>query len=125
MIVLDASALLAYVFREPGHQTVAQEIAASCLSTVNLCEVLSRLARDGKNATAFLETLAATPIEIVAFERDHALLAARLIERTHLLGLSLGDRACLALGLAREVAVLTADRSWLQVAPDPEVRLVR
>jgi len=47
MIALDSSALLAYMFREAGHEIVAEKIGESCISTVNLSEVISRFARDG------------------------------------------------------------------------------
>ncbi len=45
MIALDASALLAFLFREPGHEMVAQKLEESCISSVNLAEVLGRFAR--------------------------------------------------------------------------------
>jgi ribonuclease VapC len=65
MIALDASALLAFMFREPGHEQVAKVIEESCLSTVNLAEVLDRFARDGHNSAAVLTRLQSTAIELV------------------------------------------------------------
>ena len=125
MIVLDASAVLVYLFREVGHEAVAEIIEDSCLSTVNLSEVLGRFVRDGHDAGVVLEQFHATRIEIVEFDDDQAVLAANLVTKTQPLGLSLGDRACLALGLARGLPVLTADRAWRDVGVGVEMRVLR
>ena len=65
MIVLDASALLAFLFREPGHETVAGEIGRACISTVNLAETLGRFARDGHDSEPVSRRLSASTLEIV------------------------------------------------------------
>jgi len=67
MIILDASALLAYLFREEGHQIVAAHLESACISAVNLSEVAGRLVRDGLDADSFVEELHKTSIEIVPF----------------------------------------------------------
>ena len=115
MIVLDASALLAYLFREHGHERVAAVLADSCLSTVNLSEVIGRFVRDGHDAAEVMRHLMAMPIEIVIFGSRDAALAASLVPATRRLGLSLGDRACLALAVTRNIAAITADRTWLRL----------
>ncbi|MGY6554561.1 MAG: type II toxin-antitoxin system VapC family toxin [Wenzhouxiangella sp.] len=112
MTVIDASALLAYLFREPGHEQVAAVIDDCCLSTVNLSEVLGRFARDGHDPRTAARRIAASPIETVPFIEDHAALAAALLPQTLAHGLSLGDRACLALAIQRQVPAMTADRAW-------------
>ena len=112
MIVLDASALLAYLFREAGHGMVGKYLESACISTVNLSEVAGRFIRDGIDATLFIQEIQKTSIEITPFTQIHALHAANLIPQTQRYGLSLGDRACLALAKARQLAVLTADTVW-------------
>ena len=125
MIVLDASALLAFLYDEPGQKIVAEAMDDACISTVNLAEVLGRFARDGHDALAVLEAIEASPIDIVPFGAHQAALAAALVPATSGQGLSLGDRACLALAASRGVAALTADRSWAALDIGIPVVLVR
>ena len=112
MTVLDASALLAFLFREPGHERVASVIDDCCISTVNLCEVVGRFARDGHDAREAARRIVASGVEAIPFMVNHASLAAALLPRTLAHGLSLGDRACLALAIELGVQVMTADRAW-------------
>lgn len=125
MIALDASALLAFLFGEEGGDRVAAVIEASSLSTVNLSEVLARFARDGHDPYLVARRIASTPIELVRFEPPDAALAAQLIGPTHLLGLSFGDRACLALALARGVPAMTADREWAKLEVGVPIEVIR
>jgi PIN domain nuclease of toxin-antitoxin system len=125
MIALDASALLAFLFREAGHERVAEAVDDSCLSAVNLCEVLGRFARDGHDPVEVLGRIRETAIEIVAFDSDQAALAAALIPALRPRSLSLGDRACLALAVSRGVSALTADRAWAGLDVGVEVRVIR
>jgi ribonuclease VapC len=125
MIALDASAVLALLFGASGAERVASLIGESCLSTVNLAEVIGRFVRDGHDPQQVLERISESPIELVPFLAEDAALAAALVPATRLLGLSLGDRACLALGLARRIPVCTADRAWLAVELDIDVQVIR
>jgi PIN domain nuclease of toxin-antitoxin system len=125
MTALDASAVLAFLFQERGGEIVAGVIAGSCLSTVNLSEVLGRFAKDGHDAHVVGLRLAAAGLEMVPFLAEDAALAASLRPQTDPLGLSLGGRACLALALARGVPVLTADRQWGALDLGIEIRLIR
>jgi PIN domain nuclease of toxin-antitoxin system len=124
MTVLDASALLAFLFREQGHERVAEVIGQSCMSSVNLAEVLTRFVRDGHAAVAVLTRLRAA-IEWVPFAEEHAIVAAELAPLTAPYGLSLGDRACLALALTRGEPAMTADRQWAQLDLGIRVELIR
>jgi PIN domain nuclease of toxin-antitoxin system len=124
MIVLDASALLAYLFKEAGHEVVTRYIENACISTVNLSEVAGRLIRDGVDATLLIQQIERTSINIIPFTQTHALYAANFIPQTQRYGLSLGDRACLGLAKERQLAVLTADTIWSQLV-DIEIILVR
>jgi len=110
--VLDASALLALLFRETGGEAVIEHRPGSLLSTVNLSEVLSKMLESGMTPEEAGQVLAEFPCEIVAFDRDHVSLAASLRLPTRPQGLSLGDRACLALGMKTGFSVVTADRRW-------------
>jgi len=125
VIALDASALLAFLFRETGHEEVASHIDDCCLSTVNLSEVIGRFARDGHDAQVALQKITATNIEIVPFSASHAALTAAFLPQTRALGLPLTDRACLALALSRNIPALTADQVWQQTDVGVEVILIR
>ncbi|HEX7598631.1 MAG TPA: type II toxin-antitoxin system VapC family toxin [Polyangia bacterium] len=125
-VVLDASALLAYLQQERGHQVVEPVLGAAAISAVNLSEVLQKSAAAGV-PTAGLETdLQAVGVRVQAFDAEDAACAASLWTSTRKLGLSLGDRACLALAQRLHLPAYTADRAWAAVAePGIVVRLVR
>jgi ribonuclease VapC len=95
---------------------VGKYLERACISTVNLSEVAGRFTRDGIDASLFIQEMQKTSIEIVPFTQIHALYAANLISQTQRYGLSLGDRACLALAKERQLAALTADTVWTDLA---------
>lgn len=125
MIALDASALLAFLFAEPGHEQVAAQLDAACVSTVNLAEVASRFACDGHDPREVCRRIAASPVEIVPFLAADAAITAALVPVTRKHGLSLGDRACLALAMARRIPALTADSAWTALRLPVPVQLIR
>jgi ribonuclease VapC len=125
MIALDASALLSFMFRETGHERVVSMIDESCISSVNVAEVLGRFSRDGHNARRVLKEIQATPIEMVTFDAAQALIAAELVTRTSEFGLSLGDRACLALAISRRIPAMTADQIWTRLDVGVDIRVIR
>ena len=125
MIALDASALLAFLFQEPGQDYVADRLDQSCMSSVNLCEVLGRFSRDGHDTGAVLNRLLASPIEFVSFGEADASSTAALVPATREYGLSLGDRACLALAQHRGIPAVTADAVWGQLSLGIKVELIR
>jgi PIN domain nuclease of toxin-antitoxin system len=116
--VLDASALLAYLRDEEGAELVADAIAGGAMmSTVNLAEVLSRAADHGADAASLADDLAARgllggPIVVEAFTAADAVDVARLRPVTRAAGLSIGDRACLALARRLGAPAMTADTAW-------------
>lgn len=112
MIALDASALLAFLLRERGHERVGALLNEACMSTVNFSEVLGRFARAGQDVGLIAQKLLEAPVELVAFSTQQAAIAAALVPETHANGLSLGDRACLALARERGIRAVTADASW-------------
>ncbi|VAW29906.1 hypothetical protein MNBD_CHLOROFLEXI01-3823 [hydrothermal vent metagenome] len=125
MIVLDASALLAFLFHEVGHEQVAPYLDDCCISTVNLSEVIGRFVRDGHDAEAVLNKILSTNIKMVPFSVQQAGIAALLLPLTKPFGLSFADRACLSLAMMQKISVITADRIWQQVDLDIDIRLIR
>lgn len=125
--VLDASAMLAVILVEPGRDQVVASLreGRANVSTVNLAEVLARLFELGASEADARSMVAQLDPEIVSFTREQAERAAALRAATRRLGLSLGDRACLALGHTLGLRVLTADRSWLEAGAGVEVVVVR
>lgn len=111
-IVFDSSVLIALFKQEPGCEIAENSLNDALISTVNLAEVASYMARNSVPAETIQEALAAFPIEIVPFETEQALIAGCLYPSCKRLGLSLGDRACLALAKSHHLPVLTADRIW-------------
>ena len=111
-VILDASALLAYLQKEPGSDAVKSVLREAIMSTVNWAEVVQK-ARVGKvDTTGLRDDLEMLGLELEPFSSTQAELAGELWERTRKLGLSLGDRACLAVGLERGAGVYTTDRAW-------------
>ncbi len=125
MIVLDASALLAFMFKESGYKSVAKVIEESCLSTVNLAEVIGRFTRDGYDAGVVSSYIVNTSIKIVPFSKISSSIAAELLPASKHLGLSLADRACLALAIEKQIPVITADAVWDKLKLDVEINLIR
>jgi PIN domain nuclease of toxin-antitoxin system len=125
VIVLDASALIALLKNEPGATVVVEHMTEPVMSTVNLAETLTRMAEDGGDAVAIKASLDGSPIRFVPVSDEHALAAALLRIPTKSLGLSLGDRMCLALGLQEGLSVLTADRRWKELKIGVDIVLIR
>ena len=115
-VVLDASAVLALMDAEPGEDAVAAVLPGALLSSVNLAEVVSKLAERGMPAAQAHADALALGIEVVAFDGDLALDAGALRPLTRAAGLSLGDRCCLALARSRHAAVLTTETRWEPMA---------
>ena len=116
--VIDASSVLAFIFGEPGGSLVF-DVARDghlLISSVNLAEVLARMADKGIPLDAAAEILSPLGMEEVAFDHAQAEVSAMLRATNSRSGLSLGDRCCLALGLIKRRPILTADRKWRDVA---------
>ena len=111
-VVLDTSAVIAFLNGEPGGEKVGPRMQGALLSSVNLCEIVSKYAEWGEDAEETLRNVEELEVIVVPFTPAHALSAAQLRPTTRALGLSLGDRACLALGLEQGATVLTADKAW-------------
>jgi PIN domain nuclease of toxin-antitoxin system len=129
--VLDASALLAYLNDEAGATLVEAALArGASVSAVNWAEVLSKIAARGGNPERMTQALAergllGQALQVLPFTAEDALTVAALHPQTQPLGLSLGDRACLGLGLRLHAPVLTADGAWAQLQLDIPIRIIR
>jgi PIN domain nuclease of toxin-antitoxin system len=124
-VVLDASALLAFLLDESGADAVAALLPHATLSAVNYCETLTKSIDRGKSLAESVGLLTRLRLSVVPFDAELAAVTASLRPMTKPLGLSLGDRACLALGLARNLPVVTADRAWAQLNIGVPVQCVR
>ncbi len=122
--VLDSSALLALLGREAGWETVADVLPGTLLSTVNLAEVVAKLIDRGVPPDQARLAIEATGVELVGFDPEQAYVCGELRPATRDAGLSLGDRACLALARSRACPALTADRAWARLS-DVEITLIR
>jgi len=112
-IVLDASAMLAVLRGEPGSEKLPVEMLRNAVgSAVNVAEVQTKLVGRGEDADEAWEDVMSAIGGVVPFTADQARIAGSLVKQTRALGLSLGDRACLALGMALKAPIYTADRSW-------------
>ncbi len=115
-MIFDASAVLAFLLRERGHERVLEALAGDPrMSTVNFAEVATKYVLRGfpEEAMRLRDEL---PVMFVPVDDDLALQAALMASSTKPLGLSLGDRICLALAKRTGLPALTADRAWLDVA---------
>ena len=124
-VVADASAVLAFVRRERGADVVARLLPRLSVSSVNWTEILQRAPESGTDASSLAARLLETGIQVVSFDQGLAEEAARLRAPTRSRGLALGDRACLALGLSTGLAVITADRAWLDLDLGVRVAMIR
>ncbi len=121
VIVLDASAIVAYARNEPGAQVVATRLRSRgrvLVSAVNWAEAAGKLREYRMTPAIVRHALAAVDAEIVPFAESDADAVAELAPRTRSLGLSLGDRACIALAMSIRAPALTAERAWSGLGVD-------
>jgi ribonuclease VapC len=123
--VLDASALIALLWDERGAEAVEPLLGRSVVSTVNWAEVLQRYQAHGIDTSGKRESVEALGIDIESFSAEDAEAVAELWEPTRSNGLSLADRACLALARRLGLAAHTADRDWTKVDLGIDVVLIR
>jgi ribonuclease VapC len=124
-VVLDSSAVLALLNDEKGADLVRAELDQAVIGAVNLAEVLTVLSDCGLSDIEAEAAFAALDIEVVPFDAPAAGATARLRPTTKSAGLSLGDRACLALARQRKVKAMTADRAWTRLKLPIEIDIIR
>jgi ribonuclease VapC len=121
--VLDASAVIALLFQEPGHDEVESQLAGAAISTVNVAEVADFLMRQGMSRDAAERAIRALELDMVAADEESAYAASDLYLPTRSAGLSLADRFCLALAKRLGRFALSADRAWTKVPGDVSVTM--
>ncbi|MBS3025718.1 MAG: type II toxin-antitoxin system VapC family toxin [Dolichospermum sp. DET50] len=125
MIVLDASALLAYLNKEKGGLLVEEILPNAIISTVNWCEVVQKLRSKSILYQEIYIRLEIIGLGFIPFNKEYAEKAGELWQITSPFGLSLGDRACLATGLVEKMPVMTADKIWQELSLPIEIKCIR
>jgi len=123
-VVLDASALLASAFGEPGGDVVRELISGARISAANWSEFFQKVRQRGVSTDGMRTELESAGLRIVPVSADQAEAAAALWPACRPLDLSLADRLCLALAMAQPSRVYTADRVWTRLEPMPGLELV-
>lgn len=115
--MLDSSAVLCLLEGETGASRVAATLPNAAIGAVNLAEAVAKLTEAGGSAAQVEAALGAPNLSVVAFDEGQAMASGLLRAATKGLGLSLGDRACLALARLRSATALTPDRAWGALPP--------
>ena len=124
-IVVDASVVLAALKNERFDKFEPRRVVGATISAVNLSEVLVKLAADGLTGAQADAATSSLQLRVLPFDRQQAGIAANFWPATRRAGLSLGDRACLALGKSLGCLVVTADEVWSRLDLGVEVALIR
>lgn len=114
--VLDASAVLAYLQNEKGEEKVEAILETSAISRVNVTEILTKLVEKGMSIAEAQEAFGNLDLTVIEFDENQSLKASELRPLTKHLGLSLGDRCCLALAILENLPAVTADKSWANLS---------
>ncbi len=123
--VLDASAILALYFGEPAADTVGGVVAGSLVSAVNYSEVIGKALDRGDGFNVALRKLAAMDFVVIAHDEGLARRTGELQPVTKRWGLSLGDRACLALAEREGLQAYTLDRLWAKLSLGIEIVVLK
>jgi len=124
-VVLDASALLAYLLQEPGDEVVDGLLGDARMASVNWAEVVLKSLSAGVDVEGMREELQSLGMGVEPFLAVDGERAGQLWPLTRQQGLSLGDRACLSLALRLDLKVVTCDRAWAQLPLELEVQILR
>ena len=123
--LFDTSALIALLKREPGYEILEELIANSSISAVNLSELVSVLTRSGITENEIDGIITDIIPEIISFSENIAIQTGKLSKHTKKLGLSLGDRACIATGIHHNMTIYTTDQVWQELKPLADIIVVR
>ncbi|WP_341793959.1 MULTISPECIES: type II toxin-antitoxin system VapC family toxin [unclassified Rickettsia] len=123
-IVFDASALIALFAKEDGYQFIKKYMKDGIISSVNIAEVYKYCIEvQGLTEDDAKTLIKLSDIKIVDFCPKQALISAKIINKTY--GLSLGDRACVALAMLKNYPILTCDKIWQKLDLDIRFIMVR
>jgi len=123
--VLDSSAVLAVLNGEQGASVVAAVLDGALVSSVNFAEVFGKLIERGVASADARRAIEAIDLNVVDYDLPLAERTGELIVGTRELGLSLGDRACLALAEREQAPAYTADRRWSKARIGVQIRMIR
>jgi ribonuclease VapC len=123
--VLDASAVLAFLKQEPGTERVAEILENAVISAVNLSEVMTKLVEKGIPEAEISLILNYLNCQTIPFDEESSWYPAQLRPLTRHLGLSLGDRACLALALQLNRIAVTTDKAWANLNIGISIEVIR
>lgn len=123
--VLDSSVVLAGLLEEPGGDQLLALLPGALFCAVNVTEIVTRLFDKGWPMRLAAGQTAKLISRVAPFDDLLAYRAGDLRADTVHLGLSLGDRACLALAMAASLPVYTADRPWAKLDLGLDIRLIR
>ena len=123
--VADSSVVLAAIYREKGWEGWIELLEESNLSAVNLAEVQGKLVAAGMSTELAWVAATNAVLQVMPFDAEQARITGDLILKTREFGLSLGDRACLALGMTMGMPVYTADRAWQRLKVGVKIHVIR
>lgn len=124
--ILDASSLLALIKNEPGSQMVEELLGHIIMSSINVSEVAATLMQSTMTFEESQECILPLISSLIPFDEPQAFQTAALKKQTKSWGLSLGDRACIALGMTKQLPIYTADRIWKELKIEGvDIRLIR
>ena len=123
--VLNASAPLSFLQDEVGGDQVEAVLPDAVISSVKWAEVVQKSVAAGVDVDGMRDDLEALGLKILSFTAEKAELAGRLWQQTRQAGLSLGDRACLSVGIKLKALVLTADQIWTSLDLPVTVQCIR
>ena len=125
-VVFDASAMLALLHHERGEDKLTADVLErSVASAVNLAEVHSKLVRNGGAPDIAWRDALSSVNSVEPYTSDHARIAGALAKATRSLGLSLGDRSCLALAIALDAPVYTTEQAWKNLKVGIPIHVIR
>ena len=124
-VVLDASALLCVLNGEQGSERVLQAMPTAVIGAANLAEVVSKLRERGLSVEEVEEVLGSLRLDVRPLTAAQAHAIGHLRPVTQSFGLSLGDRACLALAASLGMPALTADQAWAGLNIGVQIELIR
>jgi ribonuclease VapC len=125
LAVLDSSAVLALLQSEVGSVVVASVVHGALLSSVNLAEIYTKAVLRGSGGLPAWNSILSLRCEICPLTQEQARLTGELAATTKLYGLSLGERACLALAIERKARAYTTDRTWKKLSLGVEIEVIR
>lgn len=124
-VLLDTSAIIALLKKEPGYESLEEVVANSAVSIINFSELVSVLMRTSIVESEIDEIIKDIIPEIIPFSEDIAIQTGKLIKLTKDLGLSLGDRACIATGIYHGIPIYTTDKVWKDLKTSAQIVIVR